>query len=379
MAHGHKIDVLHLIGTLSPGGAERNLFYLAPYLRQSRLRYAICCLQRRGEFADDVEAQGIPVFEIGYRKRFLVTSVLRLTQMLRERQVKVLHTHLYESGFVGRLAAWRAGVPVIVVHEHGKTLWKKWYHRLFERLAIHRTDLRIAVSRDIMRLRLEHEKTPASKIRVIPNAVDPSVFEIEQHRRDEKRQDLGLGDSLTVGTVGRLIDAKSYDLLLEVARDVCSKRPDVRFVLVGDGPLREQLEKMRTSLGLVDNVLMLGQRSDIPELMAAMDLYIITSKREGLPVTLIEAMMAGKPIIATGVGGIVDTLSDGENGIIVEPGDKDAITRAILQTAEDPEAMRRLGVRARATAVDEYSPRRVLARIEKIYEELLLSKEIKIG
>ncbi len=379
MARKDRLDVLHLIGTLSPGGAERNLYYLAPYLQKSRLRYGICCLARRGQFADDVQRLGLPVFELGYRKRHFIRTVLRLTRMLKEMRVSVLHTHLFECGLVGRLAAWLAGVPVIIVHEHGKTLWKKWYHRLFERVAIHRTDLRIAVSKDIMRLRLEHEKTPPSKIRVVFNVVDPDMFEVDDRRRHQKRQELGLDDSFVVGTVGRLIEAKAYDLLLEVARQVCNVKPDVRFVLVGDGPLAAQLENLRQDLGLADKVLMLGQRSDIPEIMAAIDLYIITSRREGLPVTLIEAMMAGKTIVSTAVGGIPDTLSHNEDGIIVEPGNKDALVEAILKVMDDPETMQRLGTHARTTAVVRYAPGEVLGQLETIYEDLLLSKGVEIG
>jgi glycosyltransferase involved in cell wall biosynthesis len=349
MAHKQEIDVLHVIGTLSPGGAERNLYYLAPYLSKSRLSYGICCLTSRGELASEVESRGVPVFDLGYRRRHFPRTVFRL-----------------------------AGVPVIVVHEHGKTLWKKWYHRLFERLAIHHTDLRIAVSKDIMRLRLEHENTPPSKMRIVFNAVDPVAFELDDSARRSKRAELGLDDAFVIGTVGRLIEAKSYDLLLEVAGQVCNKRPEARFVLVGAGPRAGELERIRTELGLTEKVLMLGNRADIPELMAAMDLYIITSKREGLPVTLIEAMMAGKAIVSTGVGGIPDTLADGEDGIVVEPGDRDALVEAIVGLMESPETMLALGDRARAAAAEKYSPVKVLNQLEEIYEELLLTKGIAI-
>jgi glycosyltransferase involved in cell wall biosynthesis len=379
MARKDRLDVLHLIGTLSPGGAERNLYYLAPHLQKSRLRYGICCLARRGQFADVVERLGLPVFELGYRKRHFFRTVLRLTRLLKEKRVNVLHTHLFECGLVGRLAAWLAGVPVIIVHEHGKTLWKKWYHRLFERVAIHGTDLRIAVSKDIMGLRLELEKTPPSKIRVVFNVVDPVMFEVDDRTRRDKRKELGLDGRFVIGTVGRLIDAKAYDLLLEVARQVCAVKPDVRFVLVGDGPSAAQLQDLRQQLGLAEKVLMLGQRGDIPELMAAMDLYIITSKREGLPVTLIEAMMAGKTIVSTAVGGIPDALSHNENGIIVEPGSKEALVKAVLKIMDDPETMQRLGTRAKATALMRYAPEQVLSQLETIYEELLLSKGVEIG
>jgi glycosyltransferase involved in cell wall biosynthesis len=376
MARQQAIDVLHVIGALSPGGAERNLFYLAPQFARSKFRYGICCLTERGKFADEVERLGVPVFELGFRKRYAVSTILRLAKMLKEMRVRVVHTHLFTCGVIGRIAAWRARTPVIITHEHGKTLWKKWHHRFFERVAIRRTDLRIAVSTDIMNLRLKHEKTPPSKIRVVFNAVEPADFVVDDARRAAKRKELEIDNSFVIGTVGRLVKAKSYDLLLEVAREVCSRKPEVRFVIVGDGPLRRLLEHTRDSLDLREKVHLLGTRADIPELMAAMDLYIISSRREGLPVALIEAMMAGKPIVATGVGGIPETLAHDRDGIIVAPGSKDALSDAILGLIDDPEKMRRIASNARRKAVVTYSPETVLAEIELIYRELLADKGI---
>jgi glycosyltransferase involved in cell wall biosynthesis len=369
MADKQGIDVLHLIGTLSPGGAERNLHYLAPQMVKSRFRYGMCCVVRRGDLADEIERIGIPVWELGFRKRYILSTIWRLSRLLRQENVKVLHTHLFVPGLVGRLAGLLAGTPVMITHEHGKTLWKRWYHRWFERIALPITDLRIAVSHDILNLRLEHEHTPPSKIRLVYNAVDPVVFETPERVRDEKRKELALDGCFVVGTVGRLVDAKSFDVLLGVAREVCAIRPDARFVVIGEGPLGEDLRRLCDSYGLSGKVLFTGKRSDIPELMAAMDLYFITSKREGLPLSLIEAMMSGKAIVATSVGGIPDTISHNEDGLLTEPGDRTGMVRAVLALADDPTRRLRLGARARKRAVAHYSPSKVLEELEHIYLE----------
>lgn len=378
MAHEQKIDVLHLIGSLSPGGAERNLYYLAPYLRDSEFRYAICCLIHRGDFADEIEEQGVPVLELRYRKRYAISAVLKLATLLREKRVTILHTHLFEPGLVGRLAAWLARVPVIITHEHGNTPWKKWYHTMFERLAIHATDLRIAVSRDIMNLRVEHECTPPSKMRIVSNAVDPGRFEIDAATRRAKRREIDLDSFFVVGRISRLVESKCHDLLLDAAREVCAKRPDVRFILVGDGPSAPDLERIRESYDLTGKVHFLGRRTDIPELLAAIDLYVITSRWEGLPLALIEAMMSAKPIISTGVGGIPDALSHNEDGILVKPDCKDELVKAILSLIDDPDRMRRLGANARTKAIARYSPEEVLGYLENIYREILSRKGIEL-
>jgi glycosyltransferase involved in cell wall biosynthesis len=371
MADRHKIDVLHLIGTLSPGGAERNLYYLAESMAGSRLRYGICCLVERGEFAGEIEGRRLPVFNLEFRKRYFLRTVLRLRKLLKENRVTVLHTHLYYPGMIGRIAAWLAGVPVVITHEHGKTLWKRWYHRAFERLAVGRTDLRIAVSQDIMNLRMRTESTPPERIRLVYNAVDPSHLEVDEATRKKTRKALGVDNFMVVGTIGRLVDAKSYDLLLEVARQVCDRKPYVRFILAGAGPLEKELIERRDALGLGELFLFLGQRRDIPELLAATDLYVISSKREGLPISLIEAMMAGKPVVSTAVGGIPDTLTQACDGILVEPGNRDALAQAITDLIDNRPRMEVLGQNARKKAIKRYSPGKVLAELEAIYAEIL--------
>ena len=378
MATEEEIDVLHLIGSLSQGGAERNLYYLASWMAKSRFRYGICCLTMKGQFAAEIEGIGVPVFDLRYRRRSTLSAIARLRSLLKAKRVRVLHTHLFECGVIGRLAAWLAGVPAIITHEHGKTLWKKWYHRWFEMLAIHGTDLRIAVSEDIRNLRLRYEHTPPEKISVIVNAVEPAMFDLVEAGREAKRKELGLEGSFVVGTVGRLVEAKCYDLFLEVARDVCAVRPEVKFLLVGDGHLRSSLTTLRDSLGLAQRVVMAGARNDIPELLAAMDLYMITSEREGLPITLIEAMMAAKPIVATAVGGIPETLTDGEDGVLVRAGDRRALAEATLGLMADPGRRLAMGRKAKEKATEKYSARAVLETLEGTYASILKRKGMDV-
>jgi len=374
-----NLDVLHVIGGLTAGGAERNLYYLAHSMGRSRFAYGICCLLRRGEFADEVERAGVPVYALGFRRRNAPATVIRLARLMRRHRVKVVHTHLYECGVIGRIAAWLAGVPVIITHEHGKTTWKKWYHRWFERLAIRGTDLRIAVSEDIKGLRLRQEHTPPDKIAVVGNAVEAFRFDAGQAAGGATRAELGLARCFVIGTVGRIVTAKSYDLLLRAARSVCTRRPEARFLLVGEGPLREELTRQRDSLGLADRVIFLGARTDIPALLAAMDLYVITSQREGLPISLIEAMMAAKPIVATAVGGIPEALCHGEDGLLVESGNEAALAEAILSLMDDPAGRRQMGERARTKARARYSAEAILEILEATYASIMHRKGIEEG
>jgi glycosyltransferase involved in cell wall biosynthesis len=374
-----KIRVLHLIGSLAAGGAERNLYYLGPHFKTSRFHHSICCMMSRGEFAEELEWAGVEIFELGYRRRYFLNTVLRLADLLRRQNIALLHTHLFEPGLVGRLAAWLAGTPVIITHEHGKTLWKKSYHHLFERLALWRTDIRIVVSEDIRDLRKQREGTPDHKLILIENAVDPERFDVDEETRSRVRRDLGVDDFFVVGTVGRLVPAKAYDPFLEAARRLTATNSRMKFLMVGDGSLRADLEARARDLGLEGSVLFLGSRTDIPELLAAMDLYLITSAREGLPISLIEAMLAARPIVSTAVGGIPEALTDGETGLLVESGNAGAITGAVSGLMGQPERREAMGRAAREQALLRYSPAGVLEKLDRLYAGLLERKGIGAG
>jgi len=374
-----KVRVLHLIGSLSAGGAERNLYYLGPHFKTSRFDHSICCMISRGEFAEELEWAGVEIFEMGYRRRYFLSAVMKLADILRRENIALLHTHLFESGLVGRLAAWLAGTPVIITHEHGKTLWKKPYHHMFERLALWRTDMRIVVSEDIRQLRMKYEGTPETKLVLIENAVDSERFGVDDETRDKVRSDLGVGDYFVVGTVGRHVAAKDYDLFLEAARRLLEGNSRMRFLMVGDGHLRAGLEARARDFGLEGSVLFLGNRTDIPELLAAMDLYLITSVREGLPISLIEAMLAARPIVSTAVGGIPDVLAEGKTGLLVESGSADAIVEAVTGLMGRPERMAAMGRAAREEALTRYSPARVLEKLDRLYARLLEAKGIASG
>jgi glycosyltransferase involved in cell wall biosynthesis len=374
-----KMRVLHLIGSLSTGGAERNLYYLGPHFKSSRFEHSICCLTVRGENADELERAGVTIYELGYRRRFFVRTVLRLAGLLKRENITVLHTHLFDCGVVGRLAGWLARTPVIVVHEHGKTLWKKWYHHLFERLALKGTDMRIVVSEDIRQLRRRHEHTPDSKMVLIENAVDPAKFNLEGSVREAKRRELDVEDCFVVGTVGRLVAAKAFDLFLDVAAGVLAVNARTRFVIVGDGELRASLENRARGLGIGDKVVFLGKRPDIPEILSALDLYLITSVREGLPVSLIEAMMAAKPIVSSAVGGIPEVLAGGKSGVLVGSGERAALVEAVTNLMGDPGKREALGREAHRVALMGYSPEVVLGKLDSLYSRLIEAKGLRAG
>jgi glycosyltransferase involved in cell wall biosynthesis len=215
-------------------------------------------------------------------------------------------------------------------------------------------------------------------MRIVSNAVEPSRFEFDDAACRAKKREIGLEGFFVVGRIGRLVESKCHDLLLDAAREVCGKRPNVRFIFVGDGQIAAELERIRDSYDLADKVRFLGKRTDVPELLAAIDLYVITSRWEGLPLALIEAMMAGKPIISTAVGAIPTALRHNEDGILIEPNRKDQLVEALLTLIDDPDRMRLLGENARKRGIAKFSPSVVLGELENIYREILTRKGIEL-
>lgn len=272
-----RIDVLHIIHSLSLGGAENQLLTLAPALNNDCFRIHVCCLWSEGILADKLRERGINVFSLNMRLRYLPIAVYKLYRLIQLLKPKIVHTHLYEAGVLGRVVAKIAGVPVILTTEHGMTLWKRCYHLLLERIINRFTDRMIAVSEDIRQRRIHHEGYSPEKIITIPTAVDIKRFN-QINAREQVRTELGIeSSSPIIGTVARLVEAKRLDCLLEAACVVCETIPQARFLIIGDGPLRDELEGQALQLNLSpQNVKFIGSRQDIPELLSALDVFVLS-------------------------------------------------------------------------------------------------------
>lgn len=370
--NAQRITVLHLVGRLHVGGAERQLVALAPLFDPERFRVIVATMQPGGELEEQLREAGVELRCLNFRMRHFLPAVGRLRSLLRQEEVGILHTHMYYASWYGRIAGLRAGVPVMITTDHGHDPWKKPWHVAFERYALKRTALRIAVSQDVAEVLRAREKVPEDKLRVIPNGVDVQRFQIGQAERDSVRSDLGMADeTLLVGTVGRLVKPKALHVLIEAAARLLGTIPETRLLIVGEGPLRGELERHASGLGIGKQVFFAGARSDIPAVLAAMDVFVLSSQREGLPVALLEAMAAGKPIVATRVGGIPEAVTDRREALLVSPDDPNALAAGIGELARRPDLAAALGRRAAEKAAGEFSIAAVVEKLETVYSELL--------
>jgi glycosyltransferase involved in cell wall biosynthesis len=387
LGHQHKIKVLRIIARLIIGGPSFHVINLNKGLDPHNFESLLVCgTENAGEqsLMDLAFAQGIKpvvisemVAEASLKPRDL-KALYKLYCLLRRQRPDIVHTHTAKAGFLGRLAARLAKVPIVVHTYHGHIL--HGYHSSFktnllrrmEKSLAHITDCIIAVSTEVKRDLVAYGVSSPEKIMVIPLGLELEPFLNCAAHRGELRHELGIDDSAPlIGIVGRIVPIKNHRLFLDAALHVADQNPRVRFVIVGDGPLRPEMERYAYELGIANRVIFTGWRRDLQRIYADLDVLAVSSINEGTPVSAIEAMAAGRPVVATCVGGMPDLITEGEAGYLVPAEDAKALATAVASLLKDPKASRQMGQRARAVVKERFAAQRLITDMERLYQELV--------
>lgn len=369
-----KIRVAQVINSLKPGGGERFLVDLLQAFPRDQFEFTVLCLYSKGELAYEVERIGIPVSVLEVPRKIRLKGYLRLYDALKAGAFDIVHCHLLESCWYGLPAGWFAGVPVRIAHLQNCHWRLSFRARLFDRLAFTFADAAFGCSEAVLRFYRQRMWYPTSKCYLVYNGVAANRFE-KLPSKEEARRDLGLPqDWIIVTTVARLVPQKGHIFLLEAAKEIVGKFEDVRFLLVGDGGLRAELEQRASALGLAERVIFLGQRTDIPKILAASDIFVLPSLWEGLGLALVEAGLAGLPVVATRVDGIVEVVEDGRSGFLVPPGDSHALAEALRILCSDASLRERMGREGKAIALQRFTMERIASQVAGLYRELLHRK-----
>jgi len=361
------IRVAHVIWSLGLGGAEQVVIRLAAGLDRRRFEPLICCLDRPGPFAPQAEAAGVEVVSLDKRGPLDARAAWRLARLLQSRGVDVVHTHLWGASFWGRLAAVGARVSVIVTTEHNVDTWKKAHHLTLDRALAPATTHLVAVSQQVREF-YEARGVGRGRWRVVYNGVDTSAA--PRRGRGAAFLELGLGkDDPVVGLVGRLVPAKAPEVFLRALALGAARVPGLRGLVVGDGPLRSELEAEARRLGLEGRIVFAGVRQDVPELLPGLDAVLFSSVREGLSMAMLEAMAAGVPVIATDVGGTPELIAHGVTGLLVPPGRPESLADALVALLEDAAGAAAIRQAARRCVEDRFSLDRMTAAYEALYGE----------
>jgi sugar transferase (PEP-CTERM/EpsH1 system associated) len=368
-----RLRVMHLIYRFQEGGAERVVLNIAAKVQSPTIQSSICSTVPATSMKHLLEPE-VALFELQRRPGNDPSFVWQLYQLLRRQRPHILHTHSWGTLCEGLVAGRMARVPVIVHLEHG-TLQTKKYQVRIQRWAWPQTDRLLAVCSKVADHMADTVGVARRGIRIIRNGVDLSRFQTEH--RAEARLRLGLpSDALVVGTAGRLVDVKDHSTLLEALRLVTSAGVPLLAVIAGDGPLRTALESTILTLGLQDRVRLLGHRSDIETVMAALDIFVLSSRSEGLPMAILEAMASGLPVIATRVGGVDEVIDEGSTGLLVEPKSPEALAEAIGSLAGNRARRERMGAAGRARAIREFSLDTMVADYQRLYFEVARERKI---
>lgn len=384
-----RIGVLRVIARLNVGGPAIHATLLTDRLNPARFATTLVAGSEEAGEANYLELHGrsMPVLilpDLGREIRPLsdVRTVWRLMQTIRRERPHIVHTHTAKAGALGRLAAILCGVPIVVHTYHGHVLRgyfspaKTAVYRAIERLLALGTDRLLTVTDRVgQELQALGVGQPA-QYRTLPLGFDLSPLLVAERRRGELRAELQVGDAPLVGIVARLVPIKAHEVFLAMAVRVRQAYPRAVFLIVGDGELRAALERRAGELGLTGAVRFLGWRADIDRLYADIDVVALTSRNEGSPVALIEAMAAGAPVVSTEVGGVADVVQHGVTGLLAPMDDDAGLARHVVTLLGDRALGLRMGQQGRAIVAATYGADRLVADIEGLYEALLTEERI---
>jgi glycosyltransferase involved in cell wall biosynthesis len=357
------VDSLHL------GGAERHVVDLAIALRRKGHEVAVAC-SVAGELSGPLQESGIPVRPLLDRlvkRRFSVAFARELRKLVKEGGFGLVHAHVYASATAASVATLGLNVPLVIT-EHSEGSWRTWRTRQVSRWVYRRAKHVVAVSSSIRRLLLQEYGVAPERVIVVPNAVAASSDTTPSEPPSLPGE---WREGPVVGVVAHLKPEKGLNTFLEAAARVSPLLPNVRFLVVGDGPLRGELEASTEHLGLNQRVRFLGFRSDARALVELLDVLVVPSLSEGAPLVILEAMAAGIPVVASAVGGIPDQIRHEREGLLVPPGNSAALGDALFGLLQDLAHARHLGEAGRQRWASEFSYATMVRRVEAVYRSAL--------
>jgi len=385
-----KIKVLRIIARLNIGGPAIHTILLSHEL--DRIGYKTILVkgtegQTEGDMMYLAESRGVkPVViselgrEIGIKNDLI--AFYKLYKLIRQEKPDIVHTHTAKAGTLGRIAAWLAGVPIILHTFHGHVLTgyfgklKSWVFVYIEKILARISTRIITLSNELKKELIEMGIGREEKFEVIPLGLElKPFFDSEKYRRMFKKE-MGLSDdAVLIGIIGRLVPIKGHKYFLDAAKIISSQftvhSSQLKFVIVGDGELREELEDYTKKLGIANDIIFTGFRQDLPKIYCDLDIVALTSLNEGTPVSVIEAMAAGKPVVATNVGGVSSIVKNNINGFLVNPQDVQALSDAIMKLLKDSDLRQKMGREGQGSVFPHYDISQLVKRVDSLYSSLM--------
>jgi glycosyltransferase involved in cell wall biosynthesis len=368
-------SILFVIDGLEFGGGERVFLQLASDLQD---RYQILiATSADGEFSRTLNDIGIDFYTIEMTHQLTLKPISQIANIIRQNDIDLLHSQGARADFFARIAGKITKVPhtlctvAMLVEGFDVGLLRKIIYRFMDSFSERYVERFIAVSETLKKALIEGHGISSERIVKIYNGIELDKFRPDLKQPNLKKQWGITPETPLIGAIGRMVWQKGFKFLIKAISDIMGVAPDARFLFVGEGPLRADLENLAQKLNLYDRVIFTGFRSDIPDLLSTMDVLVVPSLLEGFPMITLEAMAMAKPIIASDIPGIKEQIKDGESGILVPPKDSKALATAILKILSSDEVAENIGSAARQTVEKKFSVDKMVMETERLYSSLL--------
>ena len=379
-----KCNILYVIDNIEFGGGERVFSQIIRGLNKEKFAIFVAS-NPGGTFEKKLKEVGLKIDPLDMTSRYNLSTISKLKKIIKIKDVQIVHSQGGRADFFARIAARIANVPIIIssmamlVEGYDVSILKKRLYVLMDRWTERWVNKFIVLSEAMRRSLIERHKIPPENIVKIYNGIEieeynPDLKELRNKKLESKRA-LGLkNDVPVIGAIGRLVWQKGFEYLIRAAPEVLKKCPEARFLIVGEGPLKNKLILTSEKLNVADRIIFTGFRSDIKEILASIDVLAMPSLLEGLPMVLLEAMAMAKPIVATRIDGITEVLENSKTGLLVPAKNSHALAEAIVGILNDKAKANFFGQNAREATKEKFSVKKMVVQIELAYEKLLHEK-----
>lgn len=371
------MNILFVIENLSYGGGERSFEQIIRKIDKERFKLFVAC-NPGGDFVGRIKGYA-KVFSLDFSNRFNVKNIFYLKKLIKENKIDIVHSQSARADFFARIAGWLSGVPVIStvampVEGFDVNILKKFFYIIFDRIS-ERFVEKFAVPTNYLKKRLQkYHFVKPEKIEIIDNGVELDIFVRDNESVEKIRKEFNCEKgTILIGCIGRLVWQKGFEYFLDAIKILeesisSEEKEKLRYVVVGEGELREKLVKKAKNLGLEKRVFFAGYRTDVNKVLCSLDIFVLPSLREGQPIVLLEAMALARPIVATNISAVTETVISGKTAVVVKVKDADSLAKGMLELIRDREKAEQMGIEARRLVGERFD----FSKIVKKYEEMYL-------
>lgn len=359
-----KINILHVTLSLDIGGLEVLLVELLQKIDKNKYSLSVCALQKEGQLKGELERQGIPVYSIPKKEGIDYFLPFKLKALIKQIKADIVHTHNSTPWIYSAAAVSLLNSNTRLIHtKHSNLGADKTRLQNVERFASKVTKHIIADSQSVMDFMVQKQNIAQNKIKLIYNGIDIDKYKLPIPPKQDNIKRIGI--------VARLVPVKDHKSLLDGFKLLSQRLPDVELVIIGDGTLKSELTAQAAQLQVDSRVKFLGSRRDIPELLSQLDIFVLCSIDEGMPISLLEAMAAGLPVVATKVGGIREIVVENKTGLLIQPQNPQALADAIYKILTDSPLARSMSQEAVRIVAERFSIKKMTEGYTSLYENLL--------